>query len=331
MSLQSYSPSANPLLNIQGLRVVFALRQGIVPVIRHLDLQVYPGETLGLVGESGCGKSLTGLALLKLIPKPGRIEAGRVLFQGDDLLSLSTRQMRRVRGKRIAMVFQDPMTALNPVYTIGNQLIETLTLHHPLTRRQAQDKALFWLDQVGLPDPRRQINRYPHELSGGQRQRVMIAMALSGEPALLIADEPTTALDVTIQAQILKLLLGLQEKYQNSMLLITHDLGVIAETAQRVAVMYAGDIVEIGPVKTLFDASKHPYTRGLLAARLPLQGALTPSERLAQIPGQVPSFTAVPAGCSFQDRCPRMTAVCQQAYPPFSWADEHGWRCYNVD
>jgi peptide/nickel transport system ATP-binding protein/oligopeptide transport system ATP-binding protein len=331
MTVQTFSASAQVLLDIRGLQVVFALRQGIVPVIRHLDLQVYTGETLGLVGESGCGKSLTGLAVLGLVPEPGRIEGGKILFQGKNLVPLSNRQMRRVRGKGIAMVFQDPMTALNPVYSIGNQLVETLILHHPLTRREAHEKALFWFNEVGLPEPRQQFKRYPHELSGGQRQRVMIAMALSGEPDLLIADEPTTALDVTIQAQILDLLMGLQQKYRISILLITHDLGIVAETAQRVAVMYAGDIVETSFVNTLFDTSKHPYTRGLLAARLPLQGTLMLGDRLAQIPGQVPSFTALPPGCPFQNRCPQVTDICQQAYPPITWAGNHGWRCFNTD
>jgi oligopeptide/dipeptide ABC transporter ATP-binding protein len=331
MAGQSSLSSTNALLAIQGLQVAFSLRQGSLSVIRHLDLQVYPGETLGLVGESGCGKSLTGLAVLGLIPKPGRIVGGRILFQGKDLVTLSNRQMRQVRGKHIAMIFQDPMTALNPVYTIGNQLIETLTLHHPLTQREAHEQALFWLNEVGLPEPRHQLKRYPHELSGGQRQRVMIAMALSSEPDLLIADEPTTALDVTIQAQIIDLLMELQEKYRISILLITHDLGIVAETAQRVAVMYAGDIVETSSVKTLFDASKHPYTRGLLAARLPLQGALTSAERLVQIPGQVPSFTALPAGCPFQNRCTRVTEICQQVYPPMTGVGNHSWRCYNAD
>lgn len=331
MAGQSYLSPTSALLDLQGLQVAFSLRQGIVPVIRHLDLQVYPGETLGLVGESGCGKSLTGLAVLGLVPESGRIVEGKILFRGKDLITLSNQQMRRVRGKGIAMIFQDPMTALNPVYTIGNQLVETLTLHHPLSRREAHEKALFWLNEVGLPEPHQQLKSYPHELSGGQRQRVMIAMALSGEPDLLIADEPTTALDVTIQAQILDLLMGLQEKYRIGILLITHDLGVVAEMAQRVAVMYAGDIVETCTVKTLFDASKHPYTHGLLAAKLPLRGAPTPGERLAQIPGQVPSFTNLPPGCPFQNRCFRVTEVCQQAYPPITWVGNHSWRCYDVD
>lgn len=321
------------LLDIQGLRVSFDLRVGLVHAVNDLDLKICKGETLGLVGESGCGKSVTALAIMRLIDKPSLISDGKILFHDQDLLTLTEKQMREVRGNQIAMIFQDPMTALNPVFTIGNQLIEPLLLHKKLTKAEALERATDLLAEVGLPNPKDQLERYPHELSGGQRQRVMIAMALSCEPDLLIADEPSTALDVTIQAQIMELMLELQSKYQTGILLITHDLGVIAEMAQRVAVMYAGNTVEISDVQTLFDHAKHPYTQGLMAAMPALDTDLEHEHRLFQIPGNVPSLLEIPPGCRFQNRCTLVSDACRDVLPAMTFSQQqstHAWRCINV-
>ncbi len=325
---------ANNLLEVQGLEVGFLLRGRMAKAIHHLNLTLKRGETLGLVGESGCGKSVTSLAIMRLIPEPGQILGGKIMFQGEDLLQKSKSQIRGIRGNRIAMIFQDPMTALNPVFTIGDQLVEPILLHKKISKAEALDRAEALLVEVGLPHPNQQLNRYPHELSGGQRQRVVIAMALSCEPDLLIADEPTTALDVTIQAQILELMAALQEKYHTGILLITHDLGVIAETADRVAIMYAGDIVEMSDVQTLFDASRHPYTQGLMASMPSLDTNLSTHHRLFNIPGRVPSLLEMPSGCRFQNRCMLADEECSQDYPGLYSSDEqestHVWRCIKV-
>lgn len=319
------------LLDIRDLQVGFYVGGDFITAINELNFQIKPGETLGLVGESGCGKSLTSMAIMRLIMYPGSIRSGQLLFNGDDLLKLSERKMRRIRGNDIAMIFQDPMTALNPVFSVGDQLVEPLRLHMKMGKSEALDRAEFMLKEVGLPHPRDQLSRYPHELSGGQRQRVMIAMALSCEPKLLIADEPTTALDVTIQAQILELMQSLQEKYHTGILLITHDLGVIAEMAQRVAVMYAGSIVEIGSVRTVFDDAKHPYTRGLMQAMPGLDTDIEHDHRLYQIRGNVPSLVELPKGCRFQNRCDLVTDECRAALPELRFDGAHGWRCIHVN
>ncbi|MEK7402639.1 MAG: ABC transporter ATP-binding protein [Gemmatimonadota bacterium] len=290
-----------PLLAIENLRTWFHTDVGIARAVDGVSLHVNAGETVGLVGESGCGKSVTALSILRLIARPGRIESGsRILFEGRDLLQLSNEDMRRVRGNRIAMVFQEPMTALNPVFTVGDQIAEVARIHDRDSRAAAWKRAVEMLELVGIADPDQRASDYPHQLSGGMRQRVVIAMALMMRPSLVIADEPTTALDVTIQAQILDLLRDLQKKFGMSLLLITHDMGVVAETASRVIVMYAGEVVEEAPVQRLFAAPQHPYTEGLLAA-MPRLGSV--SDRLVTIPGTVPAATAWPAGCRFQDRC----------------------------
>jgi len=290
-----------PLLAIENLRTWFHTDAGIARAVDGVSLQVNAGETVGLVGESGCGKSVTALSILRLISPPGRIESGsRVMFEGRDLMQLSNEDIRRVRGNRIAMIFQEPMTALNPVFTVGDQIAEVARIHDRASRAAAWKRALEMLELVGIADPDKRARDYPHQLSGGMRQRVVIAMALMMRPSLVIADEPTTALDVTIQAQILDLLRDLQKRFGMSLLLITHDMGVVAEAASRVVVMYAGEVVEEAPVQQLFAAPKHPYTEGLLAA-MPRLGAV--NDRLVTIPGTVPAATAWPMGCRFQERC----------------------------
>jgi peptide/nickel transport system ATP-binding protein len=269
---------------------------------------VNQGETVGVVGESGCGKSVTALSVLRLVQPPGRIASGRILLDGKDLLAMSEPEMRRVRGDRVAMIFQEPMTSLNPVFTVGEQIAESLRHHRGTPRAEAKARAIELLQQVGIPAPEDRVNRYPHEMSGGMRQRVMIAMALACDPELLIADEPTTALDVTIQAQILDLLAHLRRERGMAVLLITHDLGVVAETCERVVVMYAGKVVETGPAAEILVRPRHPYTAGLLRS---LPGAPRPGERrLATIPGMVPPLTRLPPGCRFRDRCDRATERC---------------------
>jgi peptide/nickel transport system ATP-binding protein len=309
-----------PLLEVADLKTWFFTRDGVVRAVDGVSFHVIPGETLAVVGESGCGKSVTALSVLRLIPSPpGRIVSGRIRFAGRDLLGLSEAEMREVRGNEISMIFQEPMTSLNPVLTIGRQIAETLTLHQGLSRAAALAKAVDMLRLVHIPEAVRRIAEYPHQLSGGMRQRVMIAMALACNPKLLIADEPTTALDVTIQAQILDLMRELKQKIDAAIVLITHDLGVVAEMAQRVVVMYAGKKAEEAPVGPLFRRPLHPYTRGLLSS-VPRLGATLTSEtasRLAEIPGTVPSLKEMVPGCPFEARCSFATDQCRHEMPPF--------------
>ncbi len=301
------------LLEIDGLRTYFATADGLVKAVDGVTLGIRDGSTLGVVGESGCGKSITALSTMRLIERPGRIVEGEIRLGGRNLLELSDEEMRDVRGNRISMIFQEPMTSLNPVYTCGDQISEAMTIHGGVGRGEARDRAIEMLAQVGIPDPKRRFNEYPHQLSGGMRQRVMIAMALSTNPELLIADEPTTALDVTIQAQILELMKTLRERNRMAIMLITHDLGVIAEMADDVAVMYAGKIVEQADVNTIYEHPHHPYTRGLLAS-IPRLGEKR--VRLEVIRGVVPNPLNLPKGCLFKRRCPQAMPVCDVP-PPF--------------
>ena len=303
-----------PLLSVRNLTVEFAIRDGVVPVIDDLSFDLIPGETLSLVGESGCGKSMTALAIMGLIPSPpGAISAGSILFQGENLVQASGRRLREIRGNEVSMVFQEPMTALNPVHTIGKQLTEVLLLHKPITVQEAIKESIAMLDRVGIPSPDIRMTEYPHQLSGGMRQRVVIAIALACKPSLLIADEPTTALDVTIQAQILELIKELQTEMGMSVILITHDLGVIAEVCQQVVVMYAGKVAEKGSVFDLFDNPQHPYTRGLLES-IPRLDSI-PKSKLNTIEGMVPGLLDLPAGCRFANRCPIVDEQCKISPP----------------
>ncbi|HEY7589891.1 MAG TPA: ABC transporter ATP-binding protein [Candidatus Limnocylindrales bacterium] len=289
-----------PLLEVKGLRTSFHTRDGVVRAVDGIDFHVDRGEIMGLVGESGCGKSVTSLSIMRLVARPGRVEAGEILFDGHDLLRISDEAMRRVRGEQISMIFQQPTSALNPVWDVGRQIGEVLELHRNMKRRAARLRALELLRMVGIPDPERRLKAYPHEMSGGMAQRVMIAMALACEPDLLIADEPTTALDVTIQAQILDLIRNLRDETGTAVILITHDLGVVAEMCDRVAVMYAGEIVEQTDVVSLFRDPLHPYTRGLIGS-IPVVGTMR--EELSVIPGNVPNLIDLPPGCRFAPRC----------------------------
>ena len=314
------SEGPRPLVSLRGLQVAF---DG-VPALRGIDLDVMPGEAVGLVGESGCGKSVTWLAALGLLPGGRARVSGSVLLDGAELLGAPARLLERVRGGRVAMIFQDPASSLNPVHRIGTQVAEAVALHQGLSRGAARAEAKRLLDQVGMPDAARRMEAYPHELSGGQNQRVMIAMALAGRPELLVADEPTTALDVTIQAQILELLSELRRAEGMALVLISHDLGVVAETCERVAVMYAGRIVEEAPVETLFAAPLHPYTQGLLGALPPIDG---PRRVLASIPGGVPEPWAMPPGCAFAPRCPQHEQACDAAAPALLRRDGRAAAC----
>jgi oligopeptide/dipeptide ABC transporter ATP-binding protein len=306
------------LLEISGLCVSFHTARGVVRAVRDLDLLVHRGETLALVGESGCGKSVTALSINRLVPSPGRIEAGTVMFEGTNLLELSEREMFEWRGDRISMIFQEPMTSLNPVFKVGHQIADVLLTHHRLDRREAFRRAIDLLDLVKIPTPARRAHAYPHQLSGGMRQRVMIAMALaSPNPGLLIADEPTTALDVTIQAQILELLKDLQRRIRVGILLITHDMGVVSENADRVIVMYAGRKVEEGSRAAVLASPGHPYTVGLLNS-LPSNPKYRDAKRLEAIRGTVPNLIGLGDGCPFENRCPRAAAVCRQSFPSAS-------------
>ena len=326
---------AEPILDIADLRTWFFTRDGVVRAVDGVSFHVIPGETLAIVGESGCGKSVTALSVLRLIPSPpGRIVSGAIRFAERDLLRLSEAEMRAVRGNEISMIFQEPMTSLNPVLTIGRQIAETLTLHQGLDRSAALAKAIHMLRLVHIPEAERRIAEYPHQLSGGMRQRVMIAMALACNPKLLIADEPTTALDVTIQAQILDLMRELKQKIDAAIVLITHDLGVVAEMAQRVVVMYAGRKAEEAPVGTLFRRPLHPYTKGLLAS-VPRLGASLHADRaprLAEIAGTVPSLREPIPGCPFATRCTLATAICEREMPVFEEKEPgHFAACFHSD
>jgi len=289
-----------PLLEVKGLKTYFYTEDGVVRAVDGVNFEVYPGEVLGLVGESGCGKSVTSLSIMRLISKPGRVDAGEILLDGENLLDLPEEEMIKVRGNRISMIFQQPQTALNPVFRVGDQLAEVLSVHQDMGKEDGRKRAVALLKMVGVPDPERRVEAYPHELSGGMAQRVMIAMALACVPELLIADEPTTALDVTIQAQILDLMRDMRKDLGTSVILITHDLGVVAEMAERVAVMYAGEIVEQTDVNSLFDEPLHPYTQGLIGS-IPVLGEI--KEKLDVIPGSVPNLINLPPGCRFAPRC----------------------------
>ena len=319
-----------PLLEIDNLHTFFYTDNGVARSVDGVTLHVDRAETLGVVGESGCGKSVTALSILRLIRAPGRIESGSAIrFEGKDLLTLSDKEIQNVRGNRIAMVFQEPMTALNPVFTVGDQIAEVARIHAGSSKKEAWQKAVEMLTLVGIPAPEQRAHEYPHQLSGGMRQRVVIAMALVMNPALIIADEPTTALDVTIQAQILELLADLTKRLGTSILLITHDLGVVAENCKRVIVMYAGEVVEEASTVDLFAAAHHPYTEGLLGAMPKVGGE---EERLATIPGTVPPPTAWPLGCRFRERCMYAWERCEREHPPlYQIGAGHTSRCHLAD
>jgi oligopeptide/dipeptide ABC transporter ATP-binding protein len=317
--------SSHSLLDVQGLTTVFDVGRRPLPAVDDVSFEVRQGETLGLIGESGCGKSMIAFSILRLVQPPGRIAGGRVLFNGRDLLTLPEREMRKVRGAGISLIFQEPMTALNPVFTVGDQIAEAIIVHGLATNAEARRRAVELLEAVRVPEPARRARDYPHQLSGGMRQRVLIAMALACRPSLVIADEPTTALDVTIQAQILDLLAEMRAAFKLSMVLISHDLGVIAGSADRVAIMYAGRIVEQGPVRDLFRVPAHPYTKALLAS--------TPGgragRRLHAIEGIVPPLAELPTGCAFAPRCPEAMAKCRQQRPDrTSPGIAHEVRCF---
>jgi oligopeptide/dipeptide ABC transporter ATP-binding protein len=316
----------NPLLEVRDLTIHFFTEEGVVRAVENVSFEIYPGEVLGLVGESGCGKSVTGLSLLRLIPiPPGRIVSGDILFDGRSLLPLEEKEMEKVRGNDISMIFQEPMTSLNPVFTIGDQIMEAVILHQGLDKTEARKRAIEMLDRVKISSPEKRIDSYPHQLSGGMRQRAMIAMALSCQPKLLIADEPTTALDVTIQAQVLQLLKEIQMEMGMSVMLITHDLGVVSEIADRVAVMYAGRIFEYGPIEAIFGKMRNPYTRGLMSS---IPQLAEKKNRLNAIPGQVPDPMNLPMGCKFHPRCYLVIEECKKEEPPlFQVNGNHFSRC----
>lgn len=317
------------LLEIVGLRTVFASEEGTAAAVSDLNLHLSQGETVGIVGESGCGKSVTALSVMRLVYSPGRIVDGKIFFLGTDLLKLSESEMRAIRGNDISMIFQEPMTSLNPVLKVGDQIGEVYRLHRELGKREAWNASIEMMQKVGIPSPEQRVRDYPHQMSGGMRQRVMIAMALACDPSLMLADEPTTALDVTIQAQILELMNEIKQQKGTGIILITHDLGIVAEMADRVAVMYAGKIVEQAPVKDLFLSAQHPYTMGLLNS-IPrirrVRGGR--SEKLPVIPGMVPDLRRLPPGCAFQDRCAEVGTICREP-PRLERKRENHWvRCW---
>lgn len=318
------------VIEVKNLVTSFKTSEGLFNAVDNISFKVEAGKTLGIVGESGCGKSVTSLSIMRLIPTPpGKIESGQVLFQGKDLLKLSTEEMRQIRGNKIGMIFQEPMTSLNPVFTIGNQIEEAIRLHKKdFTKKQVRDRAIEMLQLVGIPSAEKRIEDYPHQLSGGMRQRVMIAIALSCSPDLLIADEPTTALDVTIQAQILDLIKKLQKEFNTAMILITHDLGVVAETCNDVAVMYAGKIIEYGTAEQIFNNPKHPYTKGLLNS-VPHFESGQRRKRLETIPGIVPNLSQLPEGCRFRDRCTQAISICSTVHPQLEMISGRLAACYN--
>jgi peptide/nickel transport system ATP-binding protein len=321
------------VLDVKGLQTVFFTASGLFRAVDDVSFHVRRGETLAIVGESGCGKSVSALSIMRLVPNPpGRIVAGEIMLEGTDLLALDEAEMRKIRGNRMSMIFQEPMTSLNPVIRIGDQISEAVRLHRTMSAKQAWEQAVEMLRLVRIPEPARRAQEYPHQLSGGMRQRAMIAMALACRPALLIADEPTTALDVTIQAQILALILDLQKELGMGLILITHDLGVVAQTAQRVIVMYAGKKVEEADVDTLFASPRHPYTRGLMASipAVPTQREKA-GARLAEIPGTVPSLVKLPQGCAFAPRCSLAVERCREKYPPLeNYGGNHWAACWRA-
>jgi peptide/nickel transport system ATP-binding protein/oligopeptide transport system ATP-binding protein len=321
----------NIVLSIEGLKTYFRVKEGLLKAVDGISYQLKSGKTLGLVGESGSGKTVSALSILRLLESPpAKIHGGKILFNGQDLVCLSEKKMQAIRGNDISMIFQEPMTSLNPVLTVGYQIGESLYTHKSLTSRQITKRTIELLEMVGIPSPDKRIAEYPHQMSGGMRQRIMIALALAGNPKLLIADEPTTALDVTIQAQIMELLKDIQTKLGTSILLITHDLAVIAESAHQIAVMYAGKIVEFADVRTIFHSAAHPYTQGLLLS-IPRIDQTKQVRRLKEIPGQVPNMWSLPKGCSFQERCPISTKQCQENSPKLRpIEDGHSVRCWNV-
>jgi peptide/nickel transport system ATP-binding protein/oligopeptide transport system ATP-binding protein len=320
----------NKLIDVNDLKTYFHTEEGTVKAVDGVSFEIYPGETLGVVGESGCGKSVTSLSIMRLIESPpGKIENGEILFDGKDLTKLSQAQMRKIRGNDISMIFQEPMTSLNPVYTVGDQIMEAILIHKDVNKKQAREQAIDMLRKVGIPLPEQRVDEYPHQLSGGMRQRVMIAMALSCDPQLLIADEPTTALDVTIQAQILELMNGLKDQFGMAIMMITHDLGVIAEVSDRVAVMYAGKIVEYTDVNTLYADPKHPYTWGLMHSIPHIEKDL---DRLQAIPGNVPNPLDFPEGCKYNTRCPFATDKCRVDEPEIEEVEDgHHVACWHID
>ncbi|WP_431269421.1 ABC transporter ATP-binding protein [Dankookia sp. P2] len=303
---------AGPILEVRDLRVEFPTRRGTLTALDGVSFDIAPGEVLGVVGESGAGKSMTGAAIIGLLEPPGRIAGGQILMNGKRIDNLPYEQMRRIRGREIGAIFQDPLTTLNPLYTVGRQLIETMQTHLPLSDKEARQRAIGWLEMVGIPAAAQRVDSYPHEFSGGMRQRVVISLALCAEPKLIVADEPTTALDVSIQAQIIALLKTLAREKGTAMMLVTHDMGVIAETADRVAVMYAGRVAEIGPVRAVVKSAKHPYSAGLMASIPPLDRKV---DHLAGIEGSMPRLSAIPQGCAFNPRCPHVFARCKIERP----------------
>ncbi len=317
-----------PLLEVRDLRVEFPMRRGVLVAIDGVSFSIGPGEVLGVVGESGAGKSLTGAAVIGLLEPPGRIAGGEILLEGERIDQLPYEQMRKIRGRRIGAIFQDPLTSLNPLYTVRRQLVETILTHLPVSEREANERALALLQDVGIPGAAQRIDHYPHQFSGGMRQRVVIALALCAEPKLIIADEPTTALDVSIQAQIIKLLKQVCRERGAAVMLVTHDMGVIAETADRVAVMYAGRIVEIGPVQDVIRRAKHPYTLGLMGS-IPKVG--DEAEKLAQIEGSMPRLNAIPPGCAFNPRCPRQFDRCLFERPELLLVEGSEVACHLYD
>ena len=324
----SQSPGKRPLLEVEDLRIEIPNRRGTLVAVDGVSFGIAEGEVLGVVGESGAGKSLTGSAVIGLLEPPCRVAAGRILLEGRRIDDLPYQDMRRIRGREIGMVFQDPLTSLNPLYTVGRQLTETIRTHSELGERAARERAIELLREVGIPAAERRIDQYPHEFSGGMRQRVVIALALAVNPRLVIADEPTTALDVSIQAQIIALLKRLCREHGAAVMLITHDMGVIAETADRVAVMYAGRIVEVGPVDSVIREARHPYTHGLMGS-IPLVGHEV--SRLTQIDGAMPRLNAIPPGCAFNPRCPKAFALCREARPELTESGATQAACWLYD
>lgn len=321
-------PESNALLEVRNLRVEFHTRRGVLTALDDVSFQIAKGEILGVVGESGAGKSLTGTSIIGLLEPPGRIAAGEILLDGRRIDQLDEDAMRRIRGKEIGAIFQDPLTSLNPLYTVGQQLVETIMTHLPLSAAQARERAIELLESTGIPAARERIDHFPHQFSGGMRQRVVIALALAAEPRLIVADEPTTALDVSIQAQIIDLLKALCRDHGAAVMLITHDMGVIAETADRVAVMYAGRVVEIGPVERVIRDPQHPYTRGLMGS-IPSIG--DKSRSLAQIDGSMPRLNAIPPGCAFNPRCPERMRRCSEERPELMPANDTLAACWLYD